>query len=724
MFLDELNPQQLKAVSHFDGPTLVVAGAGSGKTRVITSRIIYGIQEKNVSPESILAITFTNKAAKEMKQRVYDKLNFLETLPWISTFHSFCLALLRKHIHELGFTNDFVIYDAQDQLSLVKKCMKTAQVNEEAFPPKSILNCISGFKNDYLLPEDIDIDAMSYSHRMKAAYVYPFYQQTLRSNNALDFDDLLMLSVKLFREKPQVCDYYNNKYQYILVDEFQDTNLTQYHLVRLLSRNHQNVCVVGDDDQSIYSWRGANIENILNFEKDYPNTCVVKLEQNYRSTQNILQAAGAVVRENEFRKDKTLWTENEKGPLIKYYRAQDEVDEARRVCDCAQEWVAEGGWSYDDVSILYRTNAQSRVLEDQLRQAGVPYKVIGGLRFYERKEIKDILSYMRIVINPVDSVSLKRIINLPTRGIGKTTVEKVEAFSDSHNISLLEAFRQAGNEGIVKSGAVAKIAHFLNIWDHLHRVYEEESPVDFVREVIELSGYGNMLEKENTVESRSRLENLNELYTAVEQFVETEQKGNLQDFLDTAALVSDQDSIDDSQGILHLMTLHTCKGLEFEGVFIIGAENGLLPHASSLSNNEEYEEERRLCYVGITRAKQRLMISNARRRHIYGNTYNYQPSDFLSSIPGEILQKENSYETVAPSVNRYRESNTLSIPESADPSYEQGEYVVGTKVLHPKFGSGVVVNREGREENLKLVVFFKGVGKKKLAVNQANLIVV
>jgi len=726
MFSNELNPQQWDAVRHTEGPIVVVAGAGSGKTRVITYRIIYTIQEKKVAPESILAITFTNKAAREMKERVHDKLSHLDSLPWISTFHSFCLALLRRHIHEIGYTNDFVIYDAQDQLSLVKKCMKVAQVNDEAFPPKAILNHISGFKNDFQLPEEINLDELPYGQKLKAAQVYPVYQKTLRANNALDFDDLLMLTVRLLREKPAVCDYYNNKYRYILVDEFQDTNVTQYNLVRLLARNHHNVCVVGDDDQSIYSWRGANIENMLNFEKDFPETKVVKLEQNYRSTQNILNAAGAVVKENVGRKDKTLWTENEAGHPILYYRAEDEIDEARVVCERAYQWVQEGGHSYNDLAVLYRTNAQSRVVEDQLRQMGVPYKVIGGLRFYERKEIKDVLAYMRVVMNPTDSVALKRIINVPTRGIGKASVEKVEAYCDAHQLSLLDGFRCAGEKRIVGTGPANKIAHFVKLMDHLDRVYHESSALDFLQEILEGSGYAGMLEKEKTHEGQTRLENINELFSAVEQFVETEQKGNLQDFLDTAALVSDQDNVDESRGVLHLMTLHTCKGLEFEVVFMVGLENGLLPHASSMSNNEQYEEERRLCYVGITRARQRLMISNARRRRIYGSTFNYQASDFLMAIPEEVLQKEASTHFSAPSRPAYSGSGMTDALPEADWNQEPqipGEYVVGTKVMHPKFGSGVVVNKEGKDEDLKVVVFFKGAGKKKLAVTHANLIV-
>lgn len=726
MFSDELNPQQLAAVHQTEGPVLVVAGAGSGKTRAITYRIVYLIREKQVSPESILAITFTNKAAKEMLDRVYKKLGSCDTYPWVSTFHSFCLKLLRKHIHELGYSNDFVIYDSQDQLSLVKKSMKKANVNEEAFPPRAILSHISGFKNDYLFASDIRLDNYSYGHQLKAAEVYPVYQQAMRENNGLDFDDLLMLTVHLLRNHSSIKDYYNRRFQYVLIDEFQDTNVTQYNLVRMLAESHQNVCVVGDDDQSIYRWRGANIENILHFEKDFSNTRVIKLEQNYRSTQNILTAAAAVVRENISRKDKTLWTENAAGHQIIYYRAEDEVDEARAVCERLQEWANEDGHSFNDMAILYRTNAQSRVVEDQLRQMQLPYQVVGGLKFYERREVKDILAYMRVVLNPADSVSLKRIVNVPVRGIGKSSLDKVEAYCDQQGLSLLEGLRQAEPQKIVSTGPAKKIAQFVALIDQLQSIYEERAAEEFLNEILSRTGYMAKLQSENSVESQSRLENLNELYSAVEQFSESHPENTLREFLDTTALVSDLDKLDDSRGVLPLMTLHTCKGLEFEGVCMIGVENGLLPHASSMSSPEEFEEERRLCYVGITRAKSRLMITNARRRRIYGNTYSYQPSDFLTAIPGEVLQKEvalGGYDSPPPS--SYRQQPEISLPESTSrTSFKDGDYCVGTKVLHPKFGSGVVVNREGNEGDWKVVVFFKKAGKKKLAVNHANLIVV
>ena len=722
MNLENLNPQQLQAVQHCEGPLIVVAGAGSGKTRVITCRIAHLIKEKGLPPESILAITFTNKAAGEMKERVRTMLDLRGAHPWVSTFHSFCLRILRKHISELGFSNDFAVYDAQDQLTLVKQCMKVAEISSDAFPPKSLLNLISGFKNDFLMPKDVEQDSMPYGNQFKAASLYPVYQAALKKNNALDFDDLLVFAVRLFQECPSLRNYYNDKFRHILVDEFQDTNAAQYRLVRLLSESHSNICVVGDDDQSIYRWRGANIENILKFEKDFPGTTVIKLEENYRSTQNILNAAGSVVKENSNRRDKTLWTQNEKGSPVICYKAEDENDEAEFVCEKIQTLNTDEGFSFNDMAILYRTNAQSRVMEDVLRRNGLPYQVIGGLRFYERKEVKDVLAYMRVTLNPSDSISLKRILNVPARGIGKTSVEKVEAYCREKGITLLEGLRDNGQTRLTAPAAGRKIAEFLSILDGLMDVFQQGNPLDLLTEVIDRSGYGEMLKADDNRESKGRMENLNELFSAVEQSVENGE-GSLQEFLDSASLVADLDNLDDERGVLPLMTLHTCKGLEFSSVFVVGMENGLLPHASSMSDSEEYEEERRLCYVGFTRARKKLFVTHARRRRIYGSTFNYLPSDFLHSIPDEVMTRESSgfSNEIAPKFNDNFGQPTPSI------SYREkseGTYSIGTKVLHAKFGSGIVINHSGNEEDLKLEVFFKAPhGKKKLLASHANLIV-
>ena len=719
MSIENLNPQQLQAVRHGEGPLMVVAGAGSGKTRVITCRIAHLIKEKGISPERILAITFTNKAAGEMKERVRNMLDLRGAFPWVSTFHSFCLRILRQHISELGFSNDFVIYDAQDQLTLVKQCMKVAQISAEAFPPKTLLHHISGFKNDFLMPEDLQLEAMPYGHQLKAAGLYPGYQSALKKNNALDFDDLLVFAVRLFQECPTLQSYYNDKFRYILVDEFQDTNAAQYKLVRLLSQSHHNICVVGDDDQSIYRWRGANIENILKFENDFPGTTVIKLEENYRSTQNILNAAGGVVRENRNRRDKTLWTKNEKGSPVLCYKAGDENDEADFVCEKILALNRDEGFSFNEMAILYRTNAQSRVMEDMLRRKGLPYQVIGGLRFYERREIKDVLAYMRVVLNPSDSVSLKRILNVPARGIGKTSVEKVEAYCREKGLTLLEGLRDNEQGKMTAPAAGRKISQFLEIIAHLDATFQQGNPLDLLREVIDRSGYGEMLEAENTHESKGRIENLNELFSAVEQSVENGE-GSLQEFLDSASLVADLDNLDDERGVLPLMTLHTCKGLEFSSVFLVGMENGLLPHASSMSDPEEYEEERRLCYVGFTRARKKLFVTHARQRRIFGNIFNYPPSDFLLSIPDEVMIRESSGFNNEPEFNdNFGQSISIPCQEKRD-----GIYSIGTKVLHAKFGSGIVLNLSGREEDLKLEVFFKAPhGKKKLSASHAKLIV-
>jgi len=725
---DSLNPQQLQSVCHVDGPLIVVAGAGSGKTRVITTRIAHLVKEKGIAGQRILAITFTNKAAAEMKERVRKLLGSTDSSPWISTFHAFCLRILRRHISTLGFPGDFVIYDSQDQLSLVKQCMKKMSMNAEAFPPKSILNHISGFKNDFLFPKDIDRDSLPFGNKMKAADVYVVYQEELKKNNALDFDDLLMWTVRLFQEVGEVSELYNDRFQYIMVDEFQDTNCTQYNLLQLLSQKHKNVCVVGDDDQSIYRWRGANLENLLHFERDYPGTTVIKLEENYRSTQNILKAAGEVVKENLNRKPKTLWTKNCEGDPIVYYRAEDEVDEARNVCTKVQRLNRDKGISFNDMAVLYRTNAQSRVMEDALRREGIQYQVFGGLKFYARKENKDILSYLKVMLNPDDSVALKRIVNLPVRGIGKTSLEKVEAHCEQTNVSLMQGLRDVGTNGLLSTAVTKKITAFVELMDSFSTLFQSGSPVDVVRDVIVRSGYQAMLDKENTIESRTRTENLQELCSAVEQSVET-QGQSLQEFLDSTALVADIDSLDDSRGVLPLMTLHTCKGLEFDAVFLIGMEDGLLPHGSSMSDPAEYEEERRLCYVGFTRAKKMLFVSNARRRKIYGNVFNYSPSQFLLSIPDDILMKESSLgrEQKASSFGSNSSSSSASSPSyairSQSKSTSDKPYSIGSKLLHPAFGTGVVMNRTGNEDDLKLEIFFKRPhGKKKIAVKHAKLI--
>jgi DNA helicase II / ATP-dependent DNA helicase PcrA len=726
MLSQKLNPQQLEAVQYSEGPLMVVAGAGSGKTRVIANRIAYLIQEKEISPENILAITFTNKAAAEMLERVRTMLDPSYSF-WISTFHSFCLKILRLHIATLGYKNDFVIYDRQDQLSVVKHCMKNLKFSEEVFPPKTMIGHIGDFKNKFILPEDIDLNGFSYDTRLKAGELYPHYQKALQKNNALDFDDLLILSVQLFEKDASIREYYNNRFTYLLVDEFQDTNAAQYRLVKVLTKKHQNVCVVGDDDQSIYRWRGANIENIFNFEKDFPGTKLIKLEENYRSTKTILKAAGELVKENLHRKPKTLWTQNETGEPIQYIQSEDETDEAQTVCDIIKRINEEEGISLTNVAVLYRTNAQSRAVEDVLRKLRLPYQVVGGLKFYERKEIKDVLAYLRLVINPDDSVSLKRIINVPARGIGKTSLEKIDAWSVQKGIPFLEGLRTVEREKIVSTGIAKKINQFIAMVDRFDTIYKEISGGDFLRAVIEESGYMAMLEKEVTPENRSRLENLKELCSAVDLFIEKEKNGTLKEFLDQTSLAADIDNYDEERGCVHLMTLHTCKGLEFEFVFIVGMENRILPHVNSMGSSEEYEEERRLCYVGFTRARKKLWLSNAKKRRLFGGISSNQPSEFIDSIPYDLIKKIPGLASAGSSWNTFEGSTQTQSPQFT-PSISKNSnkpYPIGSKVIHPKFGPGVIIKREGNEDNLNVVIFFSnGSGKKTLSVKHANLIVV
>jgi len=727
MISSSLNDKQLEAVQCTEGPLIVIAGAGSGKTRVITHRIAHLILERDVAPDQILGITFTNKAAGEMKERIRQMIDLSQSPKWISTFHSFCLRILRRHIEALGFSSEFAIYDSQDQLTLVKQCMKTANIDKDSFPPRTLLSHISGFKNDFMLPEQVDPDSFSYGNKYKAAQLYPHYQEGLRKNNALDFDDLLIQCVLLFEQSREVLERYGRQFRYILVDEFQDTNATQYRLIKLLAQTHKNICAVGDDDQSIYRWRGANIENILNFEKDFEGTRTIKLEENYRSTQNILKAASSVVAENVSRKPKTLWTQNAEGDPITYYRAGDEMDEAEFVCGKVQSLNQEDALSFGEMAVLYRTNAQSRVMEDVLRRWRIPYQLVGGLKFYERKEIKDILAYIKVILNPGDSISLKRIINVPARGIGKTSLEKLEAYCEKNDFNLFEGLKRAETDRFVAAAAARKMKNFVEMILGLAEYREEKAETDFFRAVMERSNYAPALRDENSIESRSRLENLEELISAIQQ---AEEEGrSLQEFLDSCSLIADADAVDDERGSLLLMTLHSCKGLEFNTVFIIGMERGLLPHASSMGENAEYEEERRLCYVGFTRARKKLFLSNARTRRIYGNTFNYQPSDFLESVPGEVLEKENSsYNEMPAAKSAYNgslsnDSKRQSWQVSSRPQSEESSYPVGSRVVHAKFGPGVVIKREGNEDDLKVDVFFKAPhGKKRLAVNIAKLI--
>ena len=714
---NELNPQQRDAVEHIEGPLLILAGAGSGKTKVITYRISHLIKKGHASPENILALTFTNKAADEMRNRV-EKIIGLNGLNrasgcWISTFHSACVRILRRDIDKLGFGRDFVIYDANDSLSLLKGCMKELNISDDLYPPKSIAGRISNLKNELIEkiqnPEDGLQEIIN--------TVYTFYQRRLKENNALDFDDLLMKTVLLFENVPDVLKNYKERFKYLMVDEYQDTNHAQYRLVQILSSGHRNICVVGDDDQCIYQWRGATIRNIMEFERDYPDVKVVKLEENYRSTQNILDAAWAVVSRNLYRKEKKLWTKKSGGGKIFYHRASNEIDEADFITSKIKELCREGRISYSDVAVFYRTNAQSRVLEDSLRREGISYKIYGGLKFFERKEVKDILCYLKIVINPNDSISLKRIINVPVRGIGNATVDKIEQYAKSKGVNLIEAIKELRGQG-VKGSRGQGIEAFYNILKKLEAFVTTESASEVIKKTLEISGYLEALKNEKTDEAEDRIENLKELISAAEEYEERTADKSIAGFLDQAALVSDADTISDTSGSVSLMTLHISKGLEFPAVFITGMEGRIFPHIKSIDSEKEMEEERRLCYVGITRAKERLFLTNAESRRIYGQEMSNPPSEFIEDIPRELINTVDSQQsTVSSQENKKADYAGLRTADSRLLT----AYSVGSKVIHPQFGNGIILQKEGLGENLKLTIFFRNAGKKKIAMKHTHL---
>jgi DNA helicase-2/ATP-dependent DNA helicase PcrA len=743
-----LNPQQREAVEHTEGPLLILAGAGSGKTKVITHRISYLIEKNLASTENIIALTFTNKAADEMKNRVMSLLkgsnpptHSLDGRPahfikggnmgglWVSTFHSACLRILRRNIDRLGYKRDFIVYDANDSLSLIKECMKEMNISDERYSPKSIAGGISSLKSE--LMEKIQ----NPENNMQEAVnnIYAIYQKRLKENNALDFDDLLMKTILLFENEPLILDNYRNRFKYVMVDEYQDTNHSQYKLVRLLSSGHRNICVVGDDDQCIYQWRGATIRNIMEFEKDYPDAKVIKLEENYRSTQTILDAAWAVVSKNMYRKDKRLWTRKNIGERIFYYRASDEHDESRFITSKSRELHQKESVPYKDIAVFYRTNAQSRVLEDALRRGGIPYRIYGGLKFFDRKEIKDILAYLKIAINPNDSVSFKRIINVPARGIGSATVEKIEQYAKSRTtggISLVEAVEVGSRESGAPIQWMGRRSHglkeFYNIFKKIEAIITSNTASAVIKEALDITGYLEMLKKEGTDEAEDRMENLKELITAAEEYEERTNPpsppfdkggdGGITGFLDQSALVSDADAISDTSGAVSLMTLHISKGLEFPSVFITGLEGRIFPHISSLDDPAEMEEERRLCYVGITRAKERLFLVNAEKRRIYGQEMYNPPSEFIKDIPRELLSQESGVES-----RESKDRNERFQTHDSRLTTHDLCFSVGSKVAHPQFGSGVILQREGSGDNTKLTVFFRNEGKKKLALKHTSL---
>jgi DNA helicase-2/ATP-dependent DNA helicase PcrA len=740
-YLENLNPPQREAVLFGDGPLLILAGAGSGKTRVITCRIAHLIRERNVDPSNILAVTFTNKAANEMRERVERMIDIPLNRLWISTFHSACVRILRQHADRLGYKRSFVIYDETDRSSLIKACMADLRIDGEQYQPRAISARISSLKNSLIDADQYDKTSSHFGFEEAVSRVYSLYQEKLRESDGLDFDDLLMLTVKLFEQHQDVLGYYQGVFHHILIDEYQDTNHAQYRLVRLLTAQRKNLCVVGDDDQSIYRFRGADISNILNFEKDYPAAKVIKLEQNYRSTQNILGAAGAVVARNLGRKPKELWTQKSGGDKILCYKAFDEKDEARYICRTIQQEVDEGR-SLRQIAVLYRTNAQSRALEDALRNHGVPYRIFGGLRFYDRKEIKDIIAYLRVLHNPADIVSLRRIINVPARGIGDTTLDKLERAAAQAGIVLYQAVMNADTTDVTPS-AKKKLREFSGMMERMRSDLGTLTITDLVRRVVHESGYGAALEQEKTVESRIRLENLNELMTATEDFQEQNRDASLPDFLDQVALITDleqQTAADSGRGntdSVTLMTLHNAKGLEFSVVFLAGMEEGLFPHSRSVESEEELEEERRLCYVGITRAKERLVLTHASERRLYGYPQSNLMSRFVQEIPCEAMDFTGGDSTATYSFrDRVPRENASfaaarNVPNvlhtETPPAAKAGprdRYYKGAVVRHAKFGLGTVQRSEGAGDDLKISVSFPGHGVKTLAVKYANLEVI
>ena len=722
----QLNAPQWEAVQHTEGPVLILAGAGSGKTRVITHRIAHLIRNCEVRADQILAVTFTNKAAQEMRQRVHGLLGATGLPLWLSTFHAACARLLRREADHLDLSANFVIYDAADQLSLVKQCVRDLEIAEDLYAPQQIRRRISALKNDLVDAAAFQHEAEAYGLDAVVARVYGTYQTRLRENNALDFDDLLMLTVQMLRRHDAIRQRYQHRLRYLMVDEYQDTNMAQYHLLNLLAAEHRNLCVVGDDDQSVYRFRGANVRNILTFERDYPDAKIIKLEQNYRSTGTILEAATAVVSKNPDRREKALWTANTRGVPIGYSCAHDETHEAEVICQNILGLQNAEGLALDDFAVFYRTNAQSRVLEDGLRRAEIPYQIVGGLRFYDRQEIKDALAYMRLLINPQDTLSLRRIINVPRRGIGNTTWTRLEAWAQQAGVSGFEALERIGDgaadTGIGKA-ALERLRSFHQFVQDLMSKVSELAAADLIYEVLDASGYLTHLKAEKTVEAQTRLENLGELVNAAADYDQQAEEPGLQGFLEHTALVSDQDSYVDDRGAVTLMTLHASKGLEFPVVFIAGMENGLFPHSRSFDEPQEMEEERRLCYVGMTRAERWLFLTGAAWRRLYGTEQQQMPSAFLPDIPVACIVNHS-----APPEVPVFEARHQSAPQPAPAPRQAGPPMVpaaalaaGAIVQHAQFGRGVVQKCEGEGDSLKLTIVFSDHGLKKIMPKYASM---
>ena len=732
--LELLNREQQEAVLHVDGPLLILAGAGSGKTRVLTYRIAHLIDECGVNPWNILAITFTNKAAGEMRERVDKIVGYGSESIWVSTFHSTCVRILRRYIDRLGYDTNFTIYDTEDQKTVMKSVCQKLQLDSKLYKERMLLNVISHAKDEYISPNEFLLEAKGDFRQEKIAQAYVEYQKELKKNNALDFDDLLVKTVELFQSCPDVLEYYQNRFRYIMVDEYQDTNTVQFKFISTLARQYRNLCVVGDDDQSIYKFRGANIRNILDFEKVFPDAKVVKLEQNYRSTQNILNAANGVIANNRGRKEKALWTENEQGEPILFQQFQNGYEEAEYVSGEISKKVRKGEAEYQDFAVLYRTNAQSRLFEEKFLYANIPYKIVGGVNFYSRKEIKDILAYLKTIDNGKDDLAVRRIINVPKRGIGNVTLAKVQAYADSRDISFFEALEEAGEiPGLGK--AALKIQPFVHLIHEMRLSLADMSMQDLIQAILDKTGYAEDLKNEDTDESEARLENIDEFINKAVTYEEGAEEPNLSGFLEEVALVADIDSVEDGDNRVLLMTLHSAKGLEFPYVYLAGMEDGLFPSYMSIAADdptEEIEEERRLCYVGITRAMKELTITCARRRMVRGETQYNNVSRFVREIPSELLARKSVMprepkKPEVPQNTSYQKAKEAFRTKTFDPQQfkvvkaDKLDYTVGDQVSHVKFGKGTVleITEGGRDYEVK--VDFERFGVKKMFASFAKL---
>lgn len=752
-FTKGLNDKQKEAVLHTEGPLLVLAGAGSGKTRVLTHRIAHLVENKGVKPWSILAITFTNKAAKEMRERLSSLMapDVVEEM-WVSTFHSMCVRILRRYGERLGYSRYFTIYDTADQKALIKESLKAVDISEKNFPVGTVLGAISGKKNKLETPDQAEMNAGADYREKQIAKIYRYYQNKLKENNAMDFDDLLVNTFLLFKQEADVLEYYQDKFEYILVDEYQDTNGAQYQLVQLLAQKNKNLCVVGDDDQSIYGWRGADISNILGFEHDFNQATVIKLEQNYRSTKNILEAANSVVAHNRDRKAKHLWTDSDAGEVISIVPTVNEYKEAETIANCINYAIDNGEREYKDFAILYRTNAQSRVLEEKCITASIPYRLLGGTRFYERKEIKDLVSYLKVISNPKDDIALKRIINVPKRGIGAASINSISEYAERNNMDFLEAARLCKEMGILGNGPSQKVLGFTALIEDLQEIAERNDVQVLLEELLERTEYRNYIRISEGETAEDRLANIDELVAKTIHYMETEPAPNLGEFLEEVALVADVDNYDENSNSVVLMTLHSAKGLEFPVVFMPGLEEGLFPSYMSLTEGEEkLEEERRLCYVGITRAREKLYILYADQRTVFGRTQYSSPSRFIKELPpsvtnmqrlgGKVNKERKSFESaVTSAVDTGKRSFAMRVPEKPGlPKFGKSlsalgigkklenvpgkveSFYPGDYVRHIKFGKGTIKDvKNGASDTLVTIVFDNG-EEKQLSTKFAKL---